>query len=98
MNFNFNLTVYKDYIKISKSKNAVNDDKMSDIINTLDNYIIVKASKWFRIITNDEFKEMKFAGYILFDKKYYSIEYINRWLDLSKPFPSIDILNKIIIK
>jgi hypothetical protein len=72
----------------------------------LNDYYILKASNKFRLISIDDFKTLKFCKHLLLKKDIYCINYINKWLDfinynkfdfrfITKPFPPVEILNKI---
>ena len=102
----------KDNIKIVKVKTGKNKgkytyDEMLNIIN-FDNYYIIKSTGSFRFLSKDDIIKEAYAGYLLFDKKVYDINEIQNWLDflnsnirlryISKPFPPLEILNKIVIK
>jgi hypothetical protein len=67
----------------------------------------------FRRASIEELIELKFAGYILFNKKFYNHAEIDEWIEfyhkdlklgdvggsyLTKPFPPIYIKNKVRIK
>ena len=69
-------------------------------------YNIFKFTSVVRQVTVEDFKNFKHAGYIFFDKNIYDLEYMNIWLKwlkennlnikyLVKPFPPIEIFNKI---
>jgi hypothetical protein len=79
----------------------------------LDEWYIYKMTNRFRRADINELIEFKFAGYILFNKKFYNHAEIDEWIEfyqqelkfgacgssyLSKPFPPIYIKNKIRIK
>ena len=81
---------------------------LSSIIDKIDydKYNIFKYTNSIKQVTVEDFKNFKHAGYIFLSKNIYDLEYINIWLSwlkdnnlnikfLSKPFPPIEIFNKI---
>ena len=73
----------------------------------LEDYIILKGSNSFRIVSTEDFLEFKHSNYVFFSKDKYEVNDIQRWLDtinkelkipvnyLNKPFPPISIIDKI---
>ncbi len=72
----------------------------------LDEYYILKRSNMFRLITQEDFLEEKWSGYIFFKKSNYELEHINLWIEfimetkmrvryLNEPFPPFDPYDKI---
>lgn len=71
----------------------------------LDDYWVLKTSGNFRFLEKDQYK--KYSGIICFRKDFFKKEYIELWLNviygrldltinyLTKPFPPIEMLNKI---
>jgi len=102
--YKYNIRNKGSYIQIIKAKIGV--FTYQEVLDKIDfnNYWILKKSDKIRFL--DEINE-KYSGFILFDKKVYTKEYIQKWLDfiyndnliqikfLSKPFPPDYILNKI---
>ena len=76
----------------------------------LDEWYIYKRTNKFKRANTEELNELKFAGYILFNKKFYNDAEIDEWIKfiyknklfdngyLSKPFPPKTLMNKIRIK
>ncbi len=73
-----------------------------------DDYYIYKRTGKQKEVSYDKFLEFEYNGYIFFRKDLYSNIEINKWIDflysfisisfLDKPFPPIEIINKITIK
>lgn len=72
----------------------------------LDEFHILKRSSLFRVISQEELLEEKWAGYIFFKKSEYELEHINLWIEflkkskisvnfVNKPFPQFDPNDKI---
>jgi len=72
----------------------------------LDKYILVKGSSNFRIISKEDIYNYKYCSVLLFKKEYYKQEDFELWFNfliqykidckfLTKPFPPIEVINKI---
>jgi len=95
------------YIKLcySRRSNTTLKEHIKDI--NLNDYYIYKATNSFRLSTQEEFLKFKYSGYILFHKSKYNTSDINNSIELlrkvdnkyfkflDKPFPPIEIMNKI---
>lgn len=104
MGYSITNNVDKGYFKLSKNQksNYTIDYLLNDF--NLDDYNILKCSNKFRFI---DIKDIdKWAGVIFINKNICSKEDIEKWLDfindfdyrlmyLHKPFPPIEMLNKI---
>lgn len=84
---------------------------LDELINglNLDNYHIYKMTNKFKRVTSEEFLIFEYGGYIFFNKVIYNLKDIERWIKwlydnkldyhfLNKPFPPVEVLNKIQIK
>ena len=98
--------INKGYFRLVKRNNVGEDiEYYLDKFNVdLNDYWILKSSNKFRFINKEEIE--KWASVICFKKDVYDKEHIDKWLDfhnsfdyqlkyLVKPFPPIEILNKI---
>lgn len=78
------------------------------LIFTKNDYWIYKSTGKQKEVTYEEFLKFEYASYIFFRKDLYNRDDINKWIDfigqfggimyLNKPFPKIEIINKIKIK
>ena len=105
MNIEIRKTEKLFYVK----KLNISTTPLSSIIDKIDydKYNIFKCTNVIRQVTIEDFKNFKHAGYIFFDKNIYNLKHINMWLEwikdnkiqnftyISKPFPPIEIFNKI---
>ena len=106
MGYDINNNIDKGYFQIKKS-NKVNKS-INYLLNNynidLNDYWILKCSNRFRFIDIETID--KYSAVICFNKEIFNKEDIDKWLDfhnsfdyrlkyLIKPFPPIEILNKI---
>ena len=93
-----------EYFKLYKSRGSeLTLDYYLDKIN-VDDYYVYKGSSTFRMIDN---VDGKYSSYIFFEKDLYDCKDIDKWIEeirkidkskfcyLDKPFPRIEVINKI---
>ena len=106
MGYSITKNIDKGYFQISKNKksNYTIDYYLNKFNINLNEYHILKCSNKFRFIDVKDID--KYSGVIFFNKNICSKEDIDKWLDfhnsfdyrliyLHKPFPPIEMLNKI---
>ena len=106
MGYNITNNIDKGWFRLLKRSNvnkSINYHLDKHNID-LDDYFILKYSNKFRFTNKQDIE--KYAGVICFKKDVYDKEHIDKWLDfhnsfdyqlkyLVRPFPPIEILNKI---
>jgi len=103
MRYSFDVNNEKYIVIIKRNRNPVFNYNEYD----LDKYILVKKSNKFRIITKEDVINHKYSGVCLFPKEFHKQEDIETWIEylyntikvfpnyLNKPFPPIEVINKI---
>ena len=98
-----------DYFGLIRSRRS--NLYLKDLLTlfNIDDYYILKATSNQRIVSNKDFLDLIYGGYLLLNKNLYNLEHIDNWVEyiknnsiggqayLSKPFPPFPP-NKIIIK
>lgn len=84
-------TDFNKYFSIQKSKySRHNIDSICKLFN-IDNYIIIKSTRHFKIVSKEDFYNMKYAGYVFYHKDKFNEKLFNEWNILIKS-NKLDIL------